>query len=592
MATVNQHRSPITDVAFDTDSRLYTVGYDSRVCAWEADGRTLRWQGEHRELVNSVVTNEDQVFTASADRTVRIWAAGDGQVIAEFGGSHRDDLNTVVVEPSKGLFALGGEEGRVVVMRLKDGQVHWEAIVKDDCINALAFVRINGDYGVASGGDGGPLSIFDSAGRLFRIVMLPRAIESLATTADGRLLAVGLEDGQVALVQMDRDGLPHLLQMHDSAVRALTFSSNGSLVTAAYDRTIHVASSADGSIRQTLEYVGEAWRGWSRGIAIDPRDPNRLASSSLSTTPQIWNLSTGTLETPDTHATPGLNAIELDPEGGLWAAGDSGVIWRISNAHARAWIETPAMINGMSLGHNGQYICTAAHDGQLRLYAVGSKEILASVRAGRTPVNCVRFAPSGDILAAGLYSGEVQLRHRDLSLAGTLAGATGPIKDLTFTDDGSVIAAACADGRLLGWNMPSGSLCFAHHGLYLVDSVAWDAAGRRFATVGRDCILRLWNSYGSLITQESGHDRSMKGLAFSPNGQFVATTSYDRTVQIWQADPKLVKLARCRGHDAPGVPVVRWLDNDHLITAGWDGTVRTWSRAGNQQEVVVIGYES
>jgi WD40 repeat protein len=62
--------------------------------------------------------------------------------------------------------------------------------------------------------------------------------------------------------------------------------------------------------------------------------------------------------------------------------------------------------------------------------------------------------------------------------------------------------------------------------------------------------------------------------AFSPDGALLATTSYDRTVRVWNLAEGTSRVLR--GHTA-SVEVVKWIDGgERLLTASRDGTLRIW----------------
>ena len=84
---------------------------------------------------------------------------------------------------------------------------------------------------------------------------------------------------------------------------------------------------------------------------------------------------------------------------------------------------------------------------------------------------------------------------------------------------------------------------FSPNGRYLASAGSnqlvqvWDAA-----QPGNDQTTRVWSvaqtgdpSLDALLLTYQGHDAYIYGLAWSPDGQHLASASGDQTVQVWRA---------------------------------------------------------
>ncbi|MGB3759281.1 MAG: hypothetical protein WBA07_23360 [Rivularia sp. (in: cyanobacteria)] len=70
----------------------------------------------------------------------------------------------------------------------------------------------------------------------------------------------------------------------------------------------------------------------------------------------------------------------------------------------------------------------------------------------------------------------------------------------------------------------------------LVYSVAFSPDGNTIATASRDKTVKLWNLQGQEIKTLTGHGDSVISVAFSPDGNTIATASGDKTVKLWNFD--------------------------------------------------------
>uniref|UniRef100_A0A8D0GV57 POC1 centriolar protein homolog B n=1 Tax=Sphenodon punctatus TaxID=8508 RepID=A0A8D0GV57_SPHPU len=78
-----------------------------------------------------------------------------------------------------------------------------------------------------------------------------------------------------------------------------------------------------------------------------------------------------------------------------------------------------------------------------------------------------------------------------------------------------------------------------------------------------------------LIRHFNGHRAAVTGVAFSPNGRGVATSSLDSFLLIWNLKPHS-RAFRLVGHKE-GVTCVQFSPDGHLVaSASQDWTARLW----------------
>jgi serine/threonine protein kinase/WD40 repeat protein len=166
-------------------------------------------------------------------------------------------------------------------------------------------------------------------------------------------------------------------------------------------------------------------------------------------------------------------------------------------------------------------------------------------------VDTVAFSPNGTELAVGCGDGSVALcSTRTCRLRGILGKHPERVWSLAYSPDGSTLAAA-------GGNWERGT----HKGFVTL----WDVASRRaLARLAHACETEF-------------------AVAFSPNGQTLASGGRDGMVKLWDVETGRVR-AFCRGHEGAIRALAFHPLEERLVSAAFDATVRVWNTATGKQD--------
>jgi WD40 repeat protein len=113
-------------------------------------------------------------------------------------------------------------------------------------------------------------------------------------------------------------------------------------------------------------------------------------------------------------------------------------------------------------------------------------------------------------------------------------------------------------------------------------SVAFSPDGQLLATCDTDCNVRLWNvQTGQLLLICQGHTHWVRSVAFSQDGQIIASGGADCTVRLW--DAKTGECIRIHTDHNDEIHAVVFSPDGRFVASGSaDNTIRLWDiLAGN-----------
>lgn len=163
---------------------------------------------------------------------------------------------------------------------------------------------------------------------------------------------------------------------------------------------------------------------------------------------------------------------------------------------------------------------------------------------------------------------------------------TDTIPSLSLSPDNKVLARGGLDKTVCLWNLETRDLICTlakrkdpiHSVAFSPDSKLLASGGEsKYKTVdGQKTTIYLWSvDSKELVRTFSGHDLRVNTLAFSPNGQTLASGSNDNTVRLWEVNTGK-QLHILEGHSSNIGTVAFTPDGGSLISSGGGG-IKVWN---------------
>jgi WD40 repeat protein len=201
---------------------------------------------------------------------------------------------------------------------------------------------------------------------------------------------------------------------------------------------------------------------------------------------------------------------------------------------------------------------------------------------------------------ANSYEGQIEFSPDGKTVCVTSAGSARwfempslrllkeePADRLVFAQDGG-FAMLARQGQIIRRDYPSGvETSLGSSAIASKASLSPD--GGTFVIGGKEGKMALWHTHrpGSQTMLE-GHKGRINGVAFSPDGKWIASASWDGTIGLWQPNGRNIRFLR--GHNGVVWDVAFSRDGRTLASSADDGTIKLWDLASMQEAATLHGH--
>ncbi len=195
-----------------------------------------------------------------------------------------------------------------------------------------------------------------------------------------------------------------------------------------------------------------------------------------------------------------------------------------------------------------------------------------------TYVYAVDFSPDGRLIASGGEDGAVYVTDLETGQEWSDSAHGEAVYSVAFSADGAQLASGGYDRNVFVRDARSDRIPYEQAFLGRISSVAFrPGVEDKVLGIGSlDNSVRLWAFEAGADPELLGkHDSSVEALAFSADGNFLASCGLDKAVRLWDVTAKAELWGKVQ-HEYLVRAVAFSPVAPALVSAGWDKAMKVW----------------
>jgi WD40 repeat protein/serine/threonine protein kinase len=251
------------------------------------------------------------------------------------------------------------------------------------------------------------------------------------------------------------------------------------------------------------------------------------------------------------------------------------------------------MVMHAAFSHDHRYIATACNDNLIRVYDLhshGSPEVFV----GHTnSIYQVAFSANDALLASQSADGSLKIWELHTGNEPPALGANVHkdwVPCTLFLPGGDKLLTVCGDKNLRVWDWRTRKLLQTIPCREAPNHAALSPDGKTMA-IGYDhgAGIGIWDTTSWTETRQmTGHTESVRCVAFSSDGQWLASASEDASARIWDVATGH-QLSTFRGHTGQVLCVQFLPDKSFVVSGGEDGKIHVWdSLTANELSAIQV----
>ncbi|KAI1420955.1 WD40-repeat-containing domain protein [Xylaria sp. FL1777] len=359
-------------------------------------------------------------------------------------------------------------------------------------------------------------------------------------SGDESLLALVTRKNHIEVWDTKEAKVRHRLTNHEDDINDICFSPDSALIAScSNDYTVRVWNTKTGEQMCMLPIKPD----FGHSVAFSP-DAHRLVCGSGRNV-QVWKA---------IRSTAGVGSYERE---------------HIFKGH-------DGTVNAVRFSSDGRRILSSSNDKTLRIWRIGRVELNLMAKDDTKLIQMQSTIDSQDTL-------RTVLNHH-----------SQPISFVTSSPNGKVVASASYEGDILLWDADQGTPLRTLAGGHSrsIRSLAFSQDGKNLVSASSDYAIGIWHvNSGKMVRRLTGHTDWVRDVKISPNGDFVASASDDSTARVWEVADSLKGEAIPEGEENDNMEQTACTTlsehNDYVYSVAFSPNGQYLASGGDESRILI-----